>query len=110
GHYPPGATVEQILEDIGKELMSDTVPFGTLVRDGQTYAVRNCATPSGHFVATCEDITAQVEAETALRESEAGLQAILDTLPDCVKIFDESGRMLYINPCGLDLLEAPDLE
>ena len=31
-------------------------------------------------------------------------------MPDCVKIFDESGRMVHINPQGLDLLEAPDLE
>ncbi|HEY6817576.1 MAG TPA: EAL domain-containing protein [Croceibacterium sp.] len=110
GHYPAGKTVEQILEGIRGELTSGSVPFGKMVREGQTYRVKSFPTASGHYVATCEDITAQVEAEAALRESEAGLQAILDTVPDCVKIFDQSGRMVYINPCGLDLLEASDLE
>src|SRR5690606_3126804 len=30
--------------------------------------------------------------------------------PDCVKIFDQSGQLVYINPGGLELLQAPDLE
>ncbi len=45
---------------------------------------------SGHCfpLATFEDIAPQSGAETALRQSEARLQAILDGMPDCVKIFD----------------------
>ena len=34
---------------------------------------------------------AQLDAEAALRESEARLRAMLDAMPDCVKIFDEAG-------------------
>ncbi|MEO6151967.1 MAG: EAL domain-containing protein [Croceibacterium sp.] len=39
----------------------------------------------------------------------AQLRAVLDTMPDCVKIFDTQARIIYINPRGLDLLQAPDL-
>jgi diguanylate cyclase (GGDEF)-like protein/PAS domain S-box-containing protein len=31
-------------------------------------------------------------------------------MPDCVKIFDENAQLVRINPKGLELLEAPDLE
>jgi len=41
-------------------------------------------------------------------EAHAASKAILDAMPDCVKIFDEGGRLIFINPKGLDLLQAPD--
>ena len=56
------------------------------------------------------DITDRKRADEALRESEARLRAILDAMPDCVKLFDEQSRLTDINPRGLELLEAPDLE
>jgi diguanylate cyclase (GGDEF)-like protein/PAS domain S-box-containing protein len=40
----------------------------------------------------------------------AWLRTILDAMPDCVKIFDAAGRLIYINPTGLELLQAPDIE
>ncbi|MBO0749145.1 MAG: EAL domain-containing protein [Porphyrobacter sp.] len=73
-----------------------------VVRDAAGVAVR---TIGAHL-----DITERKRAEEAQRESTARLRAILDAMPDCVKIFDESGQLVYINPCGLELLEAPDLE
>ena len=56
------------------------------------------------------DITERKLAEEALRESEARLKAILEAMPDCVKIFDEAGRLIHINPQGLELLQADDME
>src|SRR5690606_27516626 len=85
-------------------------PVATMVRGDRTYAVKHCETPRGHFVATCEDITVQVAAQDALRQSEARLTAILDAIPDCVKIFDEAGQLIHINPRGLELLQAPDFD
>jgi len=37
------------------------------------------------------------------------LRAVLDALPDCVKIFDPSGELIHINPRSLDLLQAADI-
>jgi diguanylate cyclase (GGDEF)-like protein/PAS domain S-box-containing protein len=69
--------------------------------------------PAGEAVRTIGahlDITDRKRTEEALRESEARLSAILDAMPDCVKIFDEHARIVYINPRGLELLEVADLE
>ena len=48
-------------------------------------------------------------AEESLRESEARLRAIFESLPDSVTIFDEAAQLKYINPRGLELLEAADM-
>jgi PAS domain S-box-containing protein len=81
-----------------------------LERGGRSYDVKTGTTADGYVVVTFENVTAKLEAEEALRASEARLRAILDAMPDCVKIFDEDGQLIYINPCGLELLEAPSFE
>ncbi|HEU4651995.1 MAG TPA: EAL domain-containing protein [Croceibacterium sp.] len=108
GHHPQ-RTPAEVHAHIGAQFAA-AASLGTMVRGAQSYAVRRAPSRAGDLVVTCEDITAQVEAESALRESEARLKAILDAMPDCVKIFDEAGRLIQINPQGLELLQAPDLE
>jgi diguanylate cyclase (GGDEF)-like protein/PAS domain S-box-containing protein len=110
GHYPAGETLEQISDRIKAHLRSGSTSLGTLVRDGHSYAVKQNPTSAGNLVTTCEDITAQVLAEGALRESEARLRAMLDAMPDCVKIFDANAQLIHINPKGLELLQAPDFD
>jgi diguanylate cyclase (GGDEF)-like protein/PAS domain S-box-containing protein len=110
GHYPEGRTAEDLEQGLWASLSSDTEARALLTRGGRTYAVLPRRTAGGGLVGTFEDVTAQVDAQNALRESEARLSAILDAMPDCVKIFDESGELIHINPQGLDLLQAPDLE
>ena len=46
--------------------------------------------------------------ESALRQSEGKLLAILEAEPECVKITDGNDRLLYINRSGLALIEAED--
>ena len=110
GHYPLEKSVEEIERDIKANFGPVSRENGRMVRDGRTYSVDRRTTPTGYIVSSCDDITDQVQAQEALRESEARLQAILDAMPDCVKIFDEPGRLIYINPKGLELLQAPNLE
>ena len=109
GHRPPGVTADEMEQRLWANLTGPDTR-STIVRGGRTYAVEPKRTASGNWVATFEDITTQLEAESALRESEARLRAILEAMPDCVKIFDESGQLIHINPQGLALLQAPDLE
>ena len=109
GHQPPGTTADEIERQLWAHLTSPGTR-STMSRGGRTFAVHPRPTASGNWVATFEDITAQLAGETALRESEARMRAILDAMPDCVKIFAESGELIHINPAGLDLLQAPDLE
>lgn len=52
----------------------------------------------------------RLRAEAALRESEARLRTILDTEPECVKLFRPDGTLLEMNPAGLQVIEADSLE
>ena len=48
--------------------------------------------------------------EERLQDSEARLRAILEATPECVKIVDPEGRIRFMNPAGLALLEAEALD
>uniref|UniRef100_UPI000F7EB539 bifunctional diguanylate cyclase/phosphodiesterase n=1 Tax=Altericroceibacterium xinjiangense TaxID=762261 RepID=UPI000F7EB539 len=110
GYYPPERDIEELESDFWRNLCSESELRGQIHRGGRTHVIHPGRTTDGNLVATFEDITAQLAAETALRESEARLSAMLKAIPDCVKIFNEEGELTYINPAGLALLQAPDLE
>jgi len=46
----------------------------------------------------------------SLRESERLLQTIVDTEPECVKLIDSNGCLLYMNPAGLAMIQAESLD
>jgi PAS domain S-box-containing protein len=56
-----------------------------------------------------EDVTEKRIAETTLAESENRLKTILLNEPECVKLLDESGNVVDMNPAGLAMIEADSL-
>mgnify|MGYP000013955319 FL=1 len=46
----------------------------------------------------------------AVKASEAKLQLILDTEPECVKVVDADGRLVQMNPAGLKMIDVEDAE
>ncbi|MEP7256446.1 MAG: PAS domain S-box protein [Ferruginibacter sp.] len=56
------------------------------------------------------DITEQKKAEQALAESETHLRTIVQANPECIKLLDEEGIILEMNPTGLALIEADSLD
>ena len=56
------------------------------------------------------DMTERKKAERELAESENRLRTILETEPECVKLIDQNGELVYMNPAGLAMLEADDFE
>jgi diguanylate cyclase (GGDEF)-like protein/PAS domain S-box-containing protein len=48
-------------------------------------------------------------ATAELKESEAHLQAIFQNEPECIKIVDAQGRLVEMNPAGLELIQADSL-
>lgn len=56
------------------------------------------------------DITDRKEAENLLEKSEYRLRSILYSEPECVKMLDIDGKLLDMNPAGLAMIEAENLE
>ncbi len=59
---------------------------------------------------TVQDVTELRQAAEALRRSEAMLQAIIDTEPECVKLVDSEARLIMMNRAGLGMLEVDSFE
>jgi PAS domain S-box-containing protein len=56
------------------------------------------------------EILQRRQADEALRESESRLRAIINTGPECVKLVDENGNLLEMNPAGLAMIEADSFD
>ena len=57
-----------------------------------------------------QDISENKELEHRLVESESYLRAIIEFEPECIKIVDENGLLVFMNPAGLKMVEAETLE
>ena len=51
---------------------------------------------------TTQDITARKRIQEALRRSEEKYKTLAEASPDCIKLFDRDGHLLYINKAGLE--------
>jgi PAS domain S-box-containing protein len=65
---------------------------------GQWYDVYAYCPRPGHAALIYTNVTAQKQAETALRESQAQLRAVLDGSLDPIFMKDREGRMVLANP------------
>jgi PAS domain S-box-containing protein len=56
------------------------------------------------------DITDRKRAEEALVQREQYLRAVIETSPECVKVISADGTLEYMNPAGLEMVEADSPE
>ncbi|MFZ4857214.1 MAG: PocR ligand-binding domain-containing protein [Desulfuromonadaceae bacterium] len=63
-----------------------------------------------HLLMQVVEITERKRAEIALTESESCLRAIINNVPECIKIVDEEGSLVSMNPAGLKMIEADSLD
>ncbi len=56
--------------------------------------------------AAARDMTENKQMEARLKDSESRLRAIIETEPECIKIVGADGRVVQINPAGLQMVEA----
>ena len=54
--------------------------------------------------------TAQQSAAARLRASEELLQRVMDSSHDCIKLLDLDGRLLWMNACGLRVMELESFQ
>lgn len=57
-----------------------------------------------------QDIDEHKKAEQKLAQSETHLRTILQTEPECIKLVGPNGELLNMNPAGLAMLEADNLD
>ncbi len=61
-------------------------------------------------ICTFVDITERKRFEAKLTDSESRLRAIFESEPECITIVDTKGRLVQMNPAGLQMLEADSLQ
>jgi diguanylate cyclase (GGDEF)-like protein/PAS domain S-box-containing protein len=96
----------------------DTIPAGTTVRaewhlrrkDGVVVPVEITAKrlPDGRILAMVRDITARVQAVTALAASEARFRALVEHSTDGIVLIDAAGIITYASPAATRLLGYAD--
>jgi len=59
--------------------------------------------------AVVRDISERKHAERLLARSETRLRTIIEAEPECIKLLDESGCLVDMNPAGLAMIEADSL-
>jgi PAS domain S-box-containing protein len=59
-----------------------------------------------NWYGTGTDVHEQKENEEALRQSQARLQAIIETTPECIKIVAPDGTLQFMNAAGLGMVEG----
>lgn len=59
---------------------------------------------------TFDHDTARKEMENALHKSQKHLLSIIDNEPECVKLVDNAGNLIEMNPAGLKMIEAESLQ
>ncbi len=64
----------------------------------------------GGIIIFSENITERKKAEGILAERENRLRTILETEPECVKQLNQLGEVIDMNPAGLAMIEAENLE
>ncbi|WP_397333973.1 PAS domain S-box protein [Nostoc sp. FACHB-152] len=108
--------LQEVLAPGFAAILADPQPFQCLEniqvhQDGHQVILETSGVPvfdtSGKFIGyrgTNRDITARKQAETALRETQQQLQAILDHSPTAIYVIDTDNKYVLINRHGTQLL------
>lgn len=72
--------------------------------------IRNEEGKAIRMIGAMQDITESKMASKALVESENYLRAIFESEPECVKLLDKNGNLENMNPAGLEMIEAENLD
>jgi PAS domain S-box-containing protein len=110
-----------IMEDLAKNpLQLETLKRGEPARsermmkrkDGSVIQIEINAKMllDGRVLIFIRDISERKKAQKKITESENRLRTILETEPECVKLLNQKGEIVEMNPAGLAMIEAESLE
>ena len=72
--------------------------------------MRNSDGKAYRIIGSMVDMTAIYQAQNEVAESENRLRTIFDSEPECIKLVGKKGELLDMNPAGLAMIEADNLE
>lgn len=93
----------------GEEIMRHRKTGKTKFRHFSSAPMRDAKGEITGAVAIVRDISAEKHVEKALKESERRYKTLAEVSPDCIKIFDRKGNLLYLNKAGLREHRLKDL-
>ena len=76
----------------------------------RAYVERDAGGKPSRMIGAMSDITTRKEVEDALRDREQRLNAIIENEPECIKILASDGLVLQMNPAGLAMFEADNIQ
>src|ERR1019366_2507409 len=79
----------------------------TTLRDGRTISIINQPVAGGGWVATHEDVTNKVKAETEKQEQQRQRDAALSNMSQGLAMFDASARLVVCNQRYLEMYGLP---
>jgi PAS domain S-box-containing protein len=92
----PPHDVEAWLEEVVREPLMQRRDLEIMQADGRIYSVSHRPTSFGGFVITRTDITERRRAEATIRDREALLATVLDTIPVAIVMArSDDGRIIY---------------
>jgi PAS domain S-box-containing protein len=97
GEYGPGDIEELVATRVAKARQMEPHAFERVRNDGTVIEITGTMTPSGGFVRTYADVTERRWAESALRQSESRLRAIMDNVADGIISIDQNGLVEAFN-------------
>lgn len=92
------------------------IEYRVMRRDGayrnftaRTVPVLNATGEIEEWVGICYDVTEQKAKEQQLRDSEERYRSLVQVAPDMILVHQD-GKIIFMNPAGLQMLHAPRLE
>jgi PAS domain S-box-containing protein len=109
GHYGPDLRLldEPARSNVMRYMRGEPVPrmtrhYRRTTLDGRVLDVRTHAAADGSVTRTYTDITAELRAQTALRESETRFRSLADAAPALIWLSDTEGRQTWFNQRWLE--------
>ncbi len=109
--YPDPVYRDMVLEDWNKSTqLTDVVrEFKITCKNGRVKDVefRGTFLPDGRALVSLADISDRKQAQTALKENEQRMRAILEASPDPMVLYNKTGHPEYINPAFTEVFGWP---
>lgn len=107
---PPTKDDEAWVQERLARRLNPSGSFEMIRDDGEAILINEARLPDGSMITMAVDITAQKDAEHALRKSEQRLRDFGDTAADWFWEMDEELRFSYVSVVSDDILDTPEAE